>query len=423
MIRDDFGYPNVQGDKHSYENRSHYSYSAHETMAQNPHRPDDHYHRLESSPPDQIFGYALPHQDDDRAYLQENADGPMDRITGDGAARGMNSTPLIQPSKPHKRARHESHSDPSFSPPLPGDTGDAFELLSSYSSSNDIHGDGERAPKRLKLELNDGDRYAVAAYHGPSIVPHPRSRYSYEQDYNDRRSWDDHHISMSHGTNVAHCYHHPHSFPIGEEEFPPLVYTGVNHYPHSTSHLYHKRSASTDDETADDETAEEDINTTPQIARTMPAFGANAATASAMRTTGGESTSEIKLHPSTRELNFLPNPRAKVALKVWYQRLRELVAFKNEYGHANVRQKYPANPQLGIWVNKQRCTRNALTREKLAALEAVGFDWGTKKGEYAWNSKYDELVKYRAIHGDCKYHILCVWQTWLRLFTPRFLHP
>lgn len=419
MIRDDFGYPNFQGEKHAYENHPRYSYFANETMAQNPHQRNDHFPPVERSPPGQIFGYALPHQEDNPGYLEESTSGAINRIIDDTTMRELNSVPMIKTSKAHKRERHESHSDPSFSPPLPGDTGDAFDLLSSYSSSNDVHGDGERAPKRLKLELHDDDRFEVGAYQGPNILSHLRGRHSYEQDYNNRRSWDDHHIATSHGTTFTH-YHQPHCFPMGVEEFPPLVYSGVSQYPHSNSNLYHKRSASTDDETADDETADDDNNTTPQIARTMPTFGTRAATASAMRTTGGESTCEIKLHPSASELDFLPNPRAKVALKVWYQRLRELVAFKNEYGHANVRQKYPANPQLGIWVNKQRCTRNTLTRQKLAALEAVGFDWGTKKGEHAWNSKYNELVKYRKIHGDCEYNALCACPTSFTLFTPAF---
>ena len=48
-----------------------------------------------------------------------------------------------------------------------------------------------------------------------------------------------------------------------------------------------------------------------------------------------------------------------------------------------VPQKYPPDPKLGIWVNKQReefkfrmeGKRSSMTDEKVAALELVGFEW------------------------------------------------
>lgn len=38
----------------------------------------------------------------------------------------------------------------------------------------------------------------------------------------------------------------------------------------------------------------------------------------------------------------------------WEERLRELAQFKNRFGHTNVPKKYPANPQLAVWVKCQR---------------------------------------------------------------------
>lgn len=113
---------------------------------------------------------------------------------------------------------------------------------------------------------------------------------------------------------------------------------------------------------------------------------------------------DLRLFPLESELDELPSPRAKEALKVWYLRLRELYAFIRTHGNCNVPQKYESNPPLGIWVNKQRSTRATLGRGKAAALDAVGFDWGKKKGEQAWNTQYDELVEYKRVHGDCKCH-------------------
>mmetsp|Transcript_31618 Transcript_31618/g.47780 ORF Transcript_31618/g.47780 Transcript_31618/m.47780 type:complete len:347 (+) Transcript_31618:1880-2920(+) len=88
--------------------------------------------------------------------------------------------------------------------------------------------------------------------------------------------------------------------------------------------------------------------------------------------------------PTQKEIEEAGPPRAVAALRVWYHRFQELVEFKRKYGHCNVRQKYKENPALGIWVNKQRCSRETLSEEKYGVLESINFDWGTKKGEQAW---------------------------------------
>jgi len=43
-----------------------------------------------------------------------------------------------------------------------------------------------------------------------------------------------------------------------------------------------------------------------------------------------------------------------------------------------------------------------LSPEKVAALERIDFDWGTRKGIEAWNLRYRELEAYKAEYGDCK---------------------
>ena len=67
-------------------------------------------------------------------------------------------------------------------------------------------------------------------------------------------------------------------------------------------------------------------------------------------------------------------------------------------------------PELGIWVNKQRMEkkaydegkRNSMTAEKIEALNDLGFTWAKRKGQAAWNEKFQELVLYKDEHGDCK---------------------
>lgn len=394
MIRDDFGYPVYQGDDNGYDHQSRYPRIVTETDAQGRFH-DQHYHRVDSFPthrshPGRMYASSFPPHFDGRSYLEEGVDIAHEGPGGEDVTSGLNLASPIPTSRTRKRGRLGSLEDPSFLPPLPGDTEDRFDLLSSYSISADMH--SEQAMKRRRQGPHDPDGLGHATYEAVGILPHPGSFHSYDQD-GDRRSWDDHHASHDH--TFVDPYHQNHTFagPMGHfQHFPP---SGASNFSHSTHHqLNSQRTASTDDETPDNDN--DDLS--PASAR----IDMKSAATSVTKTTGGERTSELRLHPSPKELEFLPNPRAKEALYVWYQRLRELVVFKNEHGHSNVRQKYPPNPQLGIWVNKQRCTRSTLSKYKLEALEAVGFDWGTKKGEHAWQSKYNELIKYKKIHNDCK---------------------
>jgi hypothetical protein len=124
MIRDDFGYPNFQ-EKSMHTKTVPVTHTSgmkrwHKTLI------NEMIITLFSKARRQIQCLVMrfPHQLDSRSYLAESTRGTMDGIIGDGATREMNTTPLIHPSKAHKRERHESRSNPSFSPPLPGDTGD-----------------------------------------------------------------------------------------------------------------------------------------------------------------------------------------------------------------------------------------------------------------------------------------------------------
>jgi hypothetical protein len=119
---------------------------------------------------------------------------------------------------------------------------------------------------------------------------------------------------------------------------------------------------------------------------------------------------EAKLTPSTAAVENAGTPRAQEALLTWYDRLKELHAFKQQYGHTNVPQKYSPNPKLGVWVNKQRMEKKcyddhgqtSMTHEKLEALASIGFIWAKRKGQHSWDTKYAELSEYKKINGDCK---------------------
>lgn len=115
------------------------------------------------------------------------------------------------------------------------------------------------------------------------------------------------------------------------------------------------------------------------------------------------SLGEVNLFPSRSEIASVTTSRSMEALVSWYDRLRELIEFKRLHGHQNVPQKSSVFPKLGAWVNKQRSHRRDLPSEKLAALEAVCFDWGRTFGEPTWRVRFAALVAYRTKYGHCKY--------------------
>ena len=43
-----------------------------------------------------------------------------------------------------------------------------------------------------------------------------------------------------------------------------------------------------------------------------------------------------------------------------------------------------------------------MTKEKIAALDSLGFKWAKPKGHAAWNLKFTELKAYKKRYGHCK---------------------
>ena len=81
---------------------------------------------------------------------------------------------------------------------------------------------------------------------------------------------------------------------------------------------------------------------------------------------------------------------------LWDQHYAELVAFKEANGHCNVIQ---SSGFLGKWCTTQRRYRNTgeLILERIARLDAIGFDWDPVTSE--WDKNYAELVAYKEAHG------------------------
>lgn len=101
--------------------------------------------------------------------------------------------------------------------------------------------------------------------------------------------------------------------------------------------------------------------------------------------------------------------RKKLQNKAWFDRFEELKKYKEDHGDCLVPQKYPPNPSLGTWVNKQRMeykllmdkNKSSMTEERLEALKNIGFTWAKRKGQATWDAKFTQLLEYKRVHGDC----------------------
>lgn len=43
--------------------------------------------------------------------------------------------------------------------------------------------------------------------------------------------------------------------------------------------------------------------------------------------------------------------------------------------------------------------KSSITEHRIRALEGIGFNWAKRKGDHSWNTKYQELLEYKALHS------------------------
>ena len=84
----------------------------------------------------------------------------------------------------------------------------------------------------------------------------------------------------------------------------------------------------------------------------------------------------------------------------WEEMFQELFQYKHEHGNTLVPRNYSDHPRLGSWVDAQRQNRkkNKLAPERVDKLDSIGFVWDPL--EAAWEETFEELKKYKKIHGD-----------------------
>jgi hypothetical protein len=94
-------------------------------------------------------------------------------------------------------------------------------------------------------------------------------------------------------------------------------------------------------------------------------------------------------------------------LDQWNQRYQDLVEFRNTQGHCLVPLKYPEQPSLAHWIQRQRYQHrlkndgkhSSMTDEREAALEDLGFIWDSHGA--TWEERWNELVAFKDQFGHC----------------------
>ena len=91
---------------------------------------------------------------------------------------------------------------------------------------------------------------------------------------------------------------------------------------------------------------------------------------------------------------------------------RELIAFKEEFGHCNVPSRYAANPSLGQWCSTTRKAYKKiqngmkanynLTQGRIKRLEEIGFQWHVSTDySKSFEKRYRELIALKEEFEHC----------------------
>jgi len=103
----------------------------------------------------------------------------------------------------------------------------------------------------------------------------------------------------------------------------------------------------------------------------------------------------------TTRFNRLSSIGFEFTTPLWDIRYNELLEYKAQHNNVTPPVDYP---KLGIWVLNQRFNLKGMSKERVAALDAVGFLWNhnnQNRRQDKWDKKYAELLEYKKQNGDC----------------------
>lgn len=94
----------------------------------------------------------------------------------------------------------------------------------------------------------------------------------------------------------------------------------------------------------------------------------------------------------------------------WQSRYYELRIFKEKMGHCRVKSKGGENPELGVWVLRQRRAEKTMPTYRKRLLDEIGFSWHAdilQIKENKWLEKYELLIQFKKRMGHCR--VSAVW--------------
>lgn len=94
-----------------------------------------------------------------------------------------------------------------------------------------------------------------------------------------------------------------------------------------------------------------------------------------------------------------------------YDRLKDYHA---QHGNADVPHRWKEDPRLAAWVGAQRQRRKKglVTEEQICLLDELRFTWQHRE-RGSWDDRYQDLIEYKAKHGDC--NVPCAYEEKLKL--------
>ena len=144
----------------------------------------------------------------------------------------------------------------------------------------------------------------------------------------------------------------------------------------------------------------------------MFSFGSTAATSNndfIKPSTTLSSLTNLSRKVSSSSLDSSNNSSTTSSFKTeqWSGRFRELIRFKEEFGHCLVPHNWPQNKKLAQWVKRQRYQHrlleqgrhSTLTADRVAQLEDVGFVWNSHKA--GWDDKFQQLKDFALKYKHC----------------------
>ena len=108
-------------------------------------------------------------------------------------------------------------------------------------------------------------------------------------------------------------------------------------------------------------------------------------------------------------IGFVWKDTGRSRQQLWDERFAQLLAYRERFGHCHVPAKWREDVPFGHWVHVQREFRKKglLSAERIARLEAAGFQWHGPRGSChvpraGWAAMFARLAAWKQEHGTAR---------------------